>query len=67
MVTADNLNFDVLTLVLSFLGNYDLVSACLVSQSFRASATPLLYRKVSFRLDQMKKWPKVSLHVHLAR
>ncbi|KIJ49240.1 hypothetical protein M422DRAFT_28190 [Sphaerobolus stellatus SS14] len=60
MVSADNLNYDVLSLIFSYLGNNDLVSACLVSQSFKAGAVPRLYRKVYFRLDQMKRWPKVQ-------
>ncbi|KAF8518657.1 hypothetical protein BU17DRAFT_48405 [Hysterangium stoloniferum] len=57
MVSADNVNYDVLTLIFAFLGANDLVSVCLVSQSFRAGAIPWLYKKIQFRLSHMKRWP----------
>ncbi|KAF8587625.1 hypothetical protein K439DRAFT_1630508 [Ramaria rubella] len=60
MVSADNVNYDVLTLIFAFLGNNDLVSASLVSKSFKAGTTPRLYRSIYFKLGQMKRWPKVA-------
>jgi F-box-like len=60
MVSADNVNYDVLAFIFAFLRSNDLVSAALVSKSFKAGAIPRLYRSVHFRLDQMKRWPRVS-------
>jgi len=57
MVSADNVNYDVLTIIFALLGANDLVSVCLVSQSFRAGATRSLYKKIQYRLSQMKRWP----------
>ncbi|KAF8500122.1 hypothetical protein JB92DRAFT_2979478 [Gautieria morchelliformis] len=60
MVSADNVNYDVLSFIFAFLRSNDLVSAALVSKSFKAGATPRLYRSVHFRLDQMKRWPRAA-------
>ncbi|KAF4612878.1 hypothetical protein D9613_010997 [Agrocybe pediades] len=54
MVSADNLNFDVLELIFTFLSGNDLPSLALVSKSFLAAVTPRLYRTISYRFRQSK-------------
>lgn len=62
MVSADNLNLDVLELVFAHLvsGN-DLTSVALVSRSFFAGVIPKLYERITFRLREAKKYPLVCL------
>jgi len=50
MVTADNLNLDVLEQIFNFLSEDDLPSSALVNQSFFAAATPRLYNAISYGL-----------------
>jgi len=56
MVSADNLNRDVLELIFTQLNANDLCSATLVSRSFFATATPRLYRTLFFRREQAMKF-----------
>ncbi|TFK52940.1 hypothetical protein OE88DRAFT_1711773 [Heliocybe sulcata] len=60
MVSADNLNLDVLELIFAFLSGNDLVSVALVSRSFFAGVIPRLYNTLGFRLSQSKKYPQVQ-------
>lgn len=53
MVSADNLNLDVLEFIFAHLDQHDLYHLCLVSQSFLAAATPLLYRAIASDLSQL--------------
>jgi hypothetical protein len=53
MVSADNLNLDVLELIFAHLDQHDLFHLSLVSSSFFAAATPLLYRSVEYGLRQV--------------
>lgn len=64
MVSADNLNLDVLELVFAHLasGN-DLTSVALVSRSFFAGVIPKLYERITFRLREAKRYPLVRLCV----
>ena len=55
MVSADNLNLDVLELIFAHLEQQDLFHLCLVSQNFLAAATPLLYRAIEYNLSQLLK------------
>ncbi|KAI0089386.1 hypothetical protein BDY19DRAFT_942170 [Irpex rosettiformis] len=59
MVSADNLNFDCLELIVSYLAGPDLYSVTHVSRSFLTAALPLLYRTLSFNLGNGKRYPKV--------
>jgi len=59
MVTADNLNLDCLELIFAHLHGNDLVSVSLVSRSFLAGVIPRLYRTLSFKLNQAKRYPKI--------
>jgi hypothetical protein len=61
MVSAQNLNLDVLELVFAHLatGN-DLASVALVSRSFFAGVIPRLYETLLFRLSQAKRYPSAS-------
>jgi hypothetical protein len=60
MVSADNLNLDVLEMIFSHLWGKDLASVALVSRSFLAGVIPRLYRNLLFRLQQGKKYPLVG-------
>ncbi|KAF9045452.1 hypothetical protein BJ165DRAFT_1346918 [Panaeolus papilionaceus] len=75
MVSADNLNLDVLELIFEFLSGNDLPSVAQVSRSFLAGVVPRLYRNVSYGLRQSKAYttqetmsPFASIlaHPHLA-
>ena len=59
MVSADNLNLDVLELIFSFLSGNDLPSVALVSRSFLAGVIPRLYDSISYRIRQMKGYDSV--------
>jgi len=59
MVTADNLNLNVLELIFSFLFGNDLPSVALVSRSFLAAVIPRLYNTISYRLRQAKGYDVV--------
>jgi len=61
MVSAQNLNLDVLELVFAHLasGN-DLASVALVSRSFLAGVIPRLYETLIFQLSQAKRYPSVT-------
>lgn len=63
MVSADNLNFDCLELIVSYLAGRDLYSVTHVSRSFLAAALPLLYRSLTFHLGNGKRYPKVRLQL----
>jgi hypothetical protein len=66
MVSADNLNLDVLELIFCFLSGNDLPSVALVSRSFLAGVIPRLYDSISYRIRQMKGYDSVRPHfVHL--
>lgn len=54
MVSADNLNLDVLELIFAFLSGNDLPSVASVSRSFLAGVIPRLYRRIFFLLKQAK-------------
>ncbi|KAH7906943.1 hypothetical protein BJ138DRAFT_558559 [Hygrophoropsis aurantiaca] len=56
MVSADNLNLDVLELIFAHLSGDDLVSIALVSKSFLAGVIPRLYHTVLFRARHAKKY-----------
>lgn len=60
MVSADNLNLDVLELIFSFLSGNDLPSVASVSKSFLAGVIPRLYQTISYRLRQGKGYDVVS-------
>lgn len=59
MVSADNLNFDVLEVIFSFLSGHDLHSVALVSHSFYAGVLPRLYRTLRYTMRHGKKFPRV--------
>jgi hypothetical protein len=61
MVSADNLNLDVLEMIFAYLSGKDLASVALVSRSFLAGVIPRLYCSLLFRLSQGKKYPQVGL------
>ncbi|KAF5325529.1 hypothetical protein D9619_009874 [Psilocybe cf. subviscida] len=54
MVSADNLNLDVLEHIFSFLSGNDLPSVALVSKSFLAAVIPRLYSSILYRVRQEK-------------
>ncbi|KAF8964949.1 hypothetical protein BDZ97DRAFT_2001799 [Flammula alnicola] len=74
MVSADNLNLDVLELIFGFLSGNDLPSVALVSRSFLAGVIPRLYNTISYRLRQAKGYSQETMspfaaliaHPHLA-
>ncbi|KAI0058481.1 hypothetical protein BV25DRAFT_1891370 [Artomyces pyxidatus] len=59
MVSADNLNFDVLEIIFSFLAVPDLASVSQVSRSFLAGVIPRLYRSLPFYYTQAKRYPNI--------
>jgi hypothetical protein len=61
MVSADNLNLDVLELIFSFLSDnpHGLSSVALVSRAFLAAVTPKLYSTLLFNLRHAKGYPYV--------
>ena len=61
MVSADNLNYDVLGMIFSHLVGNDLVAVSLVSWSFYAAVTPRIYRTLFFRQGQAKKYAWVGV------
>ncbi|KAA1474532.1 hypothetical protein DENSPDRAFT_804260 [Dentipellis sp. KUC8613] len=60
MVSADNLNYDVLELIFLFLNGPDLASVSLVSRSFLAGVTPRLYQSLVFYQSQAKRFARVQ-------
>ncbi|KAJ8082159.1 hypothetical protein PM082_008006 [Marasmius tenuissimus] len=60
MVSADNLNLDVLEIIFAHLPYQDLSSAALVSRSFFAGVIPRLYRSITYTLKHGKKYPRVA-------
>lgn len=56
MVTADNLNLDVLELIFAFISGNDLVAVSSVSKSFLAGVIPCLYATVSFTAKHAKRY-----------
>lgn len=63
MVSADNLNFDVLELMFTYLNGHDLASIAQVSRSFLAGVLPRLYKVIIFRLKDAKQYQNVSLYL----
>ena len=61
MVSADNLNLDVLELIFAHLSGNDLSSVALVSRSFLAGVIPRLYNTLSYRLRQGKGYALVRV------
>ncbi|KAJ7776013.1 hypothetical protein DFH07DRAFT_983206 [Mycena maculata] len=59
MVSADNVNLDVLEIIFSHLSGNDLASIALVSRSFFAGVIPRLYQTLLFRLSHAKRYPAV--------
>lgn len=61
MVSADNLNLDVLEEIFSYLPHGpSLASVALVSRTFLEAVIPRLYANISFRIRQAKNYPEVS-------
>lgn len=61
MVSADNLNLDVLGLIFAFINTkYDQASIALVSRSFLAAVTPRLYAVLYYTFHEAKRYPTVS-------
>ena len=63
MVSADNLNLDVLELIFAYISAPDLTSVSLVSRSFLAGAVPTLYRTIVYRLREAKAYGSVCLSI----
>ena len=61
MVSADNLNYDVLGFIFSHITGNDLVSVSLVSRSFLRAVIPLLYSTLTFTHAQAKRYPRVRI------
>ncbi|ESK97833.1 hypothetical protein Moror_17262 [Moniliophthora roreri MCA 2997] len=59
MVTADNLNLDVLDLIFCHLPQQDLPSTALVSRSFFVGAIPRLYGNIIYSSKHAKRYPRV--------
>ena len=58
MVTADNLNLDVLELIFAYISGNDLVAVSSVSKAFLAGVIPRLYAIVYFTAKHAKRyWP----------
>lgn len=64
MVSADNLNLDVLELIFAHLDQHDLSHLCLVCQTFLAAAAPILYRSIGYHFSQSSN---PALRVSLVR
>ncbi len=61
MVSADNLNLDVLEQIFSYIPHgQNLASLALVSRSFLEAVVPRLYSSISFRTRQAKTYPEVG-------
>ncbi|KAG1737575.1 uncharacterized protein EDB91DRAFT_1140778 [Suillus paluster] len=56
MVTANNLNLDVLELIFAYISGNDLVAVSSVSKSFLAGVIPRLYATVSFTAKHAKRY-----------
>ncbi|KAF9011794.1 hypothetical protein BDQ17DRAFT_1232939 [Cyathus striatus] len=56
MVSADNLNLDVLELIFAHLPRGDLPFVALVSRSFLSAIIPRLYETISYRIKQRKAY-----------
>ncbi|KAF4579322.1 F-box domain-containing protein [Pleurotus pulmonarius] len=73
MVSADNLNLDVLGLIFAFINSkYDQASIALVSRSFFAAVKPRLYAVLYYTFHEAKRYPTlmtpfatINLHPHL--
>ena len=63
MVSADNLSFDVLEYIFSYVHESDFVSISLVSSSFYDAIISRLYRKISFGPAHAKRYKKVRYHL----
>lgn len=59
MVSAENLNLDVLELICAHLSGHDLTQVSLVSRTFFAGAIPTLYRNIVYRLREAKAYDTV--------
>ena len=59
MVSADNLNLDVLELIFVHLVGQDLASVALVSRSFLSGVIPRLYGTIVYGFGHRKRYPKV--------
>ncbi|KAJ7643449.1 hypothetical protein DFH06DRAFT_1283474 [Mycena polygramma] len=59
MVSADNVNLDVLELIFAYLSGNDLPSVALVCRSFFAGVIPTLYSTLLFRFSHAKRYPAV--------
>ncbi|PFH51184.1 hypothetical protein AMATHDRAFT_3315 [Amanita thiersii Skay4041] len=59
MISAENLNLDVLGLIFDSLTTNDLCSLALVSQTFFSAVLPRLYSKLFFRNEQASCYPEV--------
>jgi hypothetical protein len=62
MVTADNLNLDVLEIIFAYLSGRDLASVALVSRSFFGGVIPTLYCNLVYRLSHGKRYPQVGIY-----
>lgn len=60
MVSADNLNLDVLETIFASLTGNDLPSVALVSRSFMTAVTPRLYMTITYSLRHAKGYETVS-------
>jgi hypothetical protein len=61
MVSADNLNLDVLELIFVYLFGHDLASVALVSRSFLSGVIPRLYGTIVYGFSHHKRYPKVPV------
>ena len=60
MITADNLNLDVLEHIFSLVSEHDLPSIAIVNQSFSAAVFSRLYKTIPYRLRHSKGYINVS-------
>ena len=63
MVSADNLNLDVLELIFAYLDRQDLFHLCLVSRNCLAAAIPALYQVIEYDGQLSKPAPRVSFFI----
>ncbi|EIN14542.1 hypothetical protein PUNSTDRAFT_80994 [Punctularia strigosozonata HHB-11173 SS5] len=61
MVSANNLNLDVVEHICAHIATNDLLSVALVSRAFFAGVIPRLYRTLAMRRSQGKKYPSTQV------
>ena len=63
MVSAENLNLDIVELICAYLSGHDLTCVSLVNRTFLAGAITKLYTNIVYRLREAKAYETVRVFV----